>query len=63
MDILSAGMHICHMHAWYPRKPKVDIRSPETRVTGGCEPPCRHWDLNLGFLKEPPVLLIADTSL
>lgn len=31
-------------------RPEEGVRSPETGVTGGCEPPCRYWELN-----PPPV--------
>ena len=41
-----------------PQKPEEDIRFPGTGVTGGFEPPCWCWELNLGTLKEQPVLLI-----
>jgi hypothetical protein len=32
-------------------------------ITGGCEPPCGCWDLNLGPLEEQSVLLPAEPSL
>ena len=31
--------------------------------TGGCEPPCRCWELNLGSLEEQSVLLTTEPSL
>ena len=45
------------------------VRSPGTGVTDGCYPPLYHsftgyWEMNLGTLKEHPMLLITvlDTS-
>ena len=32
-------------------------------ITGGCEPPCGCWDLNLGSSEEQSVLLSAEPSL
>ena len=40
-----------------PWRPEKGIRSPGTEVTGGCELPCRCWDLY-----EQPVLLTAEPS-
>lgn len=31
-----------------PKEVRRDIRSPESRVTEGCEPPCWCWELNPG---------------
>lgn len=38
------------------------IRSPRSRVTGGCEPPSENWELNLAPPKEQPVLFTMETS-
>jgi hypothetical protein len=32
-------------------------------ITDGCEPPCGHWELNSGPLKEQSVLLTTESSL
>ena len=37
--------------------PSEGVESSETGVTGGCELPCKCWELNLGPLLEQPVLL------
>jgi hypothetical protein len=35
----------------------------ESELQGGCEPPCRCWDLNSGPLEEKPVFLTAELFL
>ena len=35
---------------------------PDIGVTGGCELTCRHWESNLGPLKEQQVLQTAKQS-
>lgn len=32
------------------RSQQKALESPETGVIGSCEPPCRYWELNPGFL-------------
>lgn len=39
--------------------PMNALDPPGARVTGGCEPPCRSWELNLDHLEEEPVFLSA----
>ena len=46
-----------------PQRPEKATEFPGTGVTDGCEPTCGCWELNLGPLKEQPVLLSADPSL
>ena len=46
-------------HVW---RSEEGIRSPETGVTGGCEPPCRCWEPNSGPLQEQQMLLTAKPS-
>lgn len=36
---LLACMRVYHKPAWCLWRPEKNIRSPETGVTGGCEPP------------------------
>lgn len=43
-------------HVW---RSEEGIRSPETEVTGGCEPPCRCWEPNSGPLQEQQMHLTA----
>jgi hypothetical protein len=38
------------------------IESPGTRVVDSCEMPCGCWELNLGSLKEQPMLLTVEPS-
>lgn len=40
MSILPICMSIYYMHAWCPRKTEESIKSSETGVTDGSEPPC-----------------------
>ena len=40
-----------------------DVRSPETGVTDGCEPPCEYWEPNSGPLQKQQVFLAAEPSL
>lgn len=57
-------MCVCTVvHAWCPQKPEESIRSPETGVTNGCEPPCRFRNSNMGPLQKQPKLLTAEPSL
>jgi hypothetical protein len=39
------------------------VRSPETGIANSCELPYECWELNLGPLKEQPVLLTTEPSL
>lgn len=44
------------------QKPEKGVRYPRPEGTSGCKPPCRHWELDPGFLKEQSVLLITEPS-
>ena len=46
-----------------PAEARRGAGSPGTGATGGCEPPCRCWEPNLGPLQEQPVLLPAEPPL
>jgi hypothetical protein len=49
----------------YVSTPKLSSDTPERAsdfITGGCEPPCGCWDLNLGPLEEQSALLTAEPS-
>ena len=63
MSVLPACVSVYHMHAWCSWRPEEDIRSPVSGVMDGCDLPCRHWELNLGFLQEQGVLLTVEASL
>ena len=64
MGVLPACMSVNHLHAWDPRRPEDDIRSPETGVIGGCKLlPYGCWELNLGPLEEQTVLLTTKLAL
>ena len=49
VSILATCMAV-HMYARCPQKSEEGIRSPGTRVTDGCEPPCGCWKVNPGPL-------------
>jgi hypothetical protein len=53
--------HTHHVIMWCLWRSKEGIRFPSIRVTDGCEPPCRLWELNLDPLQEY-MLLAAETS-
>lgn len=55
-------IHVCYIHAT-PVGAKEDISLLGTGVPGGCEPPCRCWEVNPGPLEEHPVLLTSKPSL
>lgn len=38
-------------------------KGAQKRASGGFEPPCECWELNMGHLEERSVLLTAETSL
>jgi hypothetical protein len=44
--------HWCSTH-----RPEDSVRSPGSRVTDSCGPPCKCWVSNLGCLQEQPVPL------
>lgn len=44
-------MYVCVPHVCLvPTEAKMGFT--RTGVTGGCEPPCGHWGLNLGLLED-----------
>lgn len=55
-------IHVCYIHA-SPVGAKEDIGLLGTGVPGGCEPPCRCWEVNPGPLEEHPGLLMSKPSL
>jgi hypothetical protein len=54
---------VYHACVWYPQRAEKGIGSPGSGVTDGCELVCRRRKLNLGPLKEHPVLLTAEPLL
>ena len=44
-------------------RPEEGVGSPETGVTGGCEPLCGCWELNPGPLQEQQGLLSTEPLL
>ena len=56
-------MSIHHMCGWGLHRSEEDVRSPETEVSDGCEPPYGFLKLNLCPLGEQQVLLPAEQSL
>lgn len=55
-------MSVHCLYAQCPRK-LVDIRSPRTGVTDGCEKPCVRWEWKPGPTEEQPVLLLPTNPL
>lgn len=55
-------MYVCAPHGCLWR-PEEDMKSLGMGVTGGYEPPYRHWELSSGSLQEQQVLLINEPSL
>jgi hypothetical protein len=62
MGILLTCMSVNHMHTWYPQRPEEGIRSSNSGVTYGYEPPCGFWELNSSPLEDHLVLLITEPS-
>jgi hypothetical protein len=62
MGILPAFIFVHHVCA-NPGRAEEGVRSPETGVTDGCEPPCECWELNPGPLKEKQILSTTEPSL
>ena len=60
MFYLYACMGTVCMQCW--QRAAEGVRSPETRVTESCAPPCRCWEPNLGPLQELQMLLTAEPS-
>jgi hypothetical protein len=55
MSVMPACMYVC-MDGWIPcihqniLQMSEGVRLPGTRLTDGCELPCRFWELNPGPL-------------
>ena len=47
----------------FAQRPRDDVRSPGTRVTGGCKSPYGCWESNPGPFEEQLVLLIPEPLL
>lgn len=62
IGVLPICMSVFHIHDWCPQRSQESIRSPETGVSGSCEPSCWCWVLDPG-LKELQVLLTSEPSL
>lgn len=62
MDVLPACMSVLSMRAWCLQGSEGSIGFLRTRVTDGCELPCRCWESNLGFLEGQPVFLTTEQS-
>lgn len=62
MSVLPVCMFVCRILAYLWRS-EEGIGSYGTRVTGGCELPCRCEGPNPGPLQEQPLLLASETSL
>ena len=60
---LPPCMYVHRMHAWCLWKKEEAIKATRTGDTDGCEPPCGCWEMNLGPLQEPQVLLTAEPFL
>lgn len=57
MIYISCTLVLCvHAHS------EEGVEFPRIGVTDGCELWCRHWELNLGPMKEQQVLLTAKPS-
>ena len=50
-------MHMCHVCAWYLRRPEEGIRPPRTVVTGDPELPHGCWEGSPDLLQDQLVLL------
>lgn len=66
--IFCVGLLCLHVHMCIPSMPGVwavqeKASDPSEMVTGNCEPPCEHWELNLVSLQEQQVLFTAEPSL
>lgn len=59
-----ACMYFCILYCVYGvgGGGQKNIRYPGTGVTDGFKLPCEYWELNLGPLKEQPVLLTIEPS-
>ena len=63
MAVLPACMSVPFLCACCPQRLQEGIRSQGTRATDGCWLPCWYLDLDLGPLKEQPMLLTTKPSL
>ena len=62
-SVLPECMYVHHGCAWCSWGPGKEIRFPGPGDRGGCELPCRSWELNPGLLREQQVLLTAEPFL
>ena len=46
LNVLPACMSVYYVHACCLWASEEDVRAPGTGVTGGCNLPCRCWELN-----------------
>lgn len=53
-------MYVCVVSVWYLRGAEEGYMILWTGVIDGCDPPCGHWELNLGPLDEESVLLTTE---
>lgn len=58
-----ACLSLCATHVQCQESLEDSVRSPGTRVTNGCEMPCRCWEPNPGSLQDQQVLLNSEPSL
>lgn len=56
-------MHVCHVCAGPCLIKQEGTGSPGNGVTGGSEPLCGSWELNLCLLKEKSMILTSDPHL
>lgn len=54
---------LAYVHTWYLWRSEVSVRSPGTKVTHGCKPPCRRCQASPDPLHEPQVLSVNYTPL
>ena len=61
VGICIAQVHVCEPYICLVTK--EGGRSPQSGLRDGCELPRECWELNLGLLKEKPMLLTTEASL
>lgn len=59
---IFAYVYVHHMACLVPGAQRWLSGPLELELTGDCELPCRHWELNLGPQEEQPVFLNAELS-
>lgn len=63
MRVLPVHTYVRCMYAWCQGRWKVGSRCPETRIPGGCGPPCVCRERSLGPLQEQQVTCLLLTLL